>query len=107
MRHLIEKIIELLPAAGLAAFGGFTRTMAGKERGERYRLSIAIPEIVIAVFSGLLIHWLSIEAGLSENIRTASIALGGYSARSVIAVLNTALLNVIHKKNGDNKNENS
>ena len=102
MRHILEKLLELLPAAGLAAFGGFTRTLAGKTRGERYRLSIAIPEIVIAVFSGLLIHWLTSEANVSENIRTASIALGGYSARSVIAVLNVAF---IKKWKGNNDEE--
>lgn len=79
MRHIFDKLLELLPVIGLAAFGGMTRTLAGKSRGEPYRLRIAIPEIVIAVFSGLLIHWLTLETGMSDNIRTAAIALAGYS----------------------------
>ncbi len=89
MKYAIEKMLELLPVAALAAFGGVTRTLAGKARGEPYRLRIAVPEIVIAVFSGLLIHWLTLGTGIGENIRTAAIALAGYSARSVIAVVNT------------------
>lgn len=92
MRHVLEKLLELLPVVGLAAFGGFTRTLAGKAKGEPYRISIAIPEIVIAVFSGLLIHWLTSETEISENIRTAAIALAGYSARSVIAVINALFI---------------
>ena len=88
MKPLFEKLLELLPVIGLAAFGGFTRTLAGKARGVPYRWSIAIPEIVIAIFSGLLIHWLTVDSEVGENIRTATIALAGYSARSVIAVVN-------------------
>ena len=101
MRHIFDKLLELLPVIGLAAFGGMTRTLAGKSRGEPYRLRIAIPEIVIAVFSGLLIHWLTLETGMSDNIRTAAIALAGYSARSVIAVLNAVFLNLIKKNTKD------
>ncbi len=92
MKHFLETLLELLPVAALAAFGGVTRTLAGKARGEPYKLNIAIPEIVIAIFSGLLIHWLTLETGMGDNIRTAAIALAGYSARSVIAVVNVFLI---------------
>jgi hypothetical protein len=97
MRHILDKLLELLPVIGLAAFGGLTRTLAGKARGEPYLLRVAIPEILIAVFSGLLIHWLTLETGMSDNLRTAAIALAGYSARSVIAILNAIFLNLIKK----------
>ena len=97
MRHIFDKLLELLPVGGLAAFGGLTRTLAGKARGEPYLLRVAIPEILIAVFSGLLIHWLTLETGMSDNLRTAAIALAGYSARSVIAILNAVFLNLIKK----------
>ncbi|WP_277202059.1 phage holin family protein [Victivallis vadensis] len=97
MRHLFDKLLELLPVIGLAAFGGLTRTVAGKERNERYRLRIAVPEILIAIFSGLLIHWLTLDTGMSDNFRTAAIALAGYSARSVIAILNAVFLNMMKK----------
>lgn len=50
MKHLFGKRLELLPVIGLAAFGGFTRMPAGENRGEPYRISLAIPEIVIAFF---------------------------------------------------------
>lgn len=97
MKLIILKLIELLPVILLAAFGGLTRTVAGKARGESYSLRIAIPEIILAVFSGLLIHWLTLDTGWSENLRTAAIALSGYSARSVIAVINSLFLNLIKK----------
>ncbi len=97
MKSLSLKLLELLPVVGLAAFGGVTRTVAGKARGEAYSFRIAIPEIIIAVFSGLLIHWLTLDAAMSDNLRTAAIALAGYSARSVIAIINSLFLNLIKK----------
>ena len=97
MKHLYLKLLELLPVIGLAAFGGVTRTVAGKARGEAYSFRIAIPEIILAVFSGLLIHWLTLDTGMSDNLRTAGIALAGYSARSVIAILNAVFVNIIKK----------
>ncbi|MPM49874.1 hypothetical protein SDC9_96608 [bioreactor metagenome] len=98
MKHIYLKLLELLPVIGLAAFGGLTRTMAGKSRGEAYSFKIAIPEIVIAVFSGLLIHWLTLDTSMSETLRTAAIALSGYSARSVLALLNVAFLHITKKE---------
>jgi len=98
VKSVYLKLLELLPVIGLAAFGGVTRTVAGKKRGEAYSLRIAIPEIVIAVFSGLLIHWLTLDTGWSENLRTAAIALSGYSARSVLALLNAAFLHITKKE---------
>ena len=83
--------------AALAAFGGITRTVYGKHRGDKYSWSIAIPEIVIAIFSGLLIHWLTMEMGLSENLRSAAVALAGYSARSVVAICNTIFVTFVKK----------
>lgn len=97
MKALSLKLLELLPVIGLAAFGGVTRTVAGKARGEAYSLRIAIPEVVIAVFSGLLTHWLTVDAAMNENLRTAAIALAGYSARSVLAIVNSLFLNLIKK----------
>jgi len=97
VKFLSLKLLELLPVIGLAAFGGVTRTVAGKARGEAYSLRIAIPEIIIAVFSGLLIHWLTLDIGWSDNLRTATIALSGYSARSVLAIINSLFLNLIKK----------
>lgn len=98
MKHLYLKLLELLPVIGLAAFGGVTRTVAGKARGEAYSFRIAIPEIFIAVFSGLLMHWLTVDSSMSDNLRSASIALSGYSARSVLALLNAAFLHITKKE---------
>ncbi len=92
MKLLCDKLIDLLPVIALAAFGGITRTLAGKARHEPYRLSIAIPEIVLAIFAGLLIHWLIGETAVPDNCRTAAIALAGYSSRSVIAIINAIFL---------------
>ena len=97
MKNIWLKIVELLPVAALAAFGGITRTVYGKHRGDKYSWSIAIPEIVIAIFSGLLIHWLTMEMGLSENLRSAAVALAGYSARSVVAICNTIFVTFVKK----------
>lgn len=88
LKEACDHIIELLPAALLAAFGGLTRAVAGKPKDAKFDWKIALPEIIVAVFSGLLIHWLTIEMGVSENLRTAAVALAGYCARSVTAILN-------------------
>jgi hypothetical protein len=97
MRTILVRIAELLPIVGLAAFGGLTRTLYGKAKGEPYDWSIAIPEIIIAIFSGLLIHWVTLELGLSENLRTAAIALAGYCARSVMAILNAVFITFVKR----------
>lgn len=102
MKENLLKLLDLLPIIGLAAFGGFTRTLYGKARGEPYSWKIAIPEIIIASFSGLLIHWVTLEMGLSENMRTVAIALAGYCARSVLAILNAVFITFV-KRNIDVK----
>lgn len=94
--HLL-KVVELLPVIGLAAFGGLTRTFYGKDKNEPYNWKIALPELIIAVFSGLLIHWITLEMGLSENLRTAAVALAGYSARSVMLILNAVFVTFIKR----------
>ena len=97
MKANLLRILDLLPIIGLAAFGGFTRTLYGKARGEPYSWKIAIPEIIIAGFSGLIIHWATLEMGLSENLRTISIALAGYCARSVLAILNAVFVTFVKR----------
>lgn len=97
MKNILLRIAELLPVIGLAAFGGVTRTLFGKAKGDKYSWSIAIPEIIIAIFSGLLIHWLTAEMGLSENLRSAAVALAGYSARSVVAICNAIFVNFVKR----------
>lgn len=97
MKNTLIRIAELLPVVALAAFGGITRTIYGKAKGDHYSWSIAIPEIIIAIFSGLLIHWVTLEMGLSENLRSAAVALAGYSARSVVAICNTIFVTFVKK----------
>lgn len=98
MKDTFSKIAELIPVAGLAAFGGFTRALFSKGKNGPCFLRLVITEMVIAVFLGLLIHWLTQKAGISENLRTAAIALAGYSARSVMAVMNMAF-NIVARRN--------
>lgn len=86
------KLIEIATVVTLAAFGGFANTLVGKPRNEPYSWKIALPEIVIAVFSGFLVHYLLMELGATPNIRTVAIALAGYSARGVLAVLHKTVL---------------
>jgi len=97
MKAFFLRLVEILPVIALAAFGGVTRTIYGKARGDKYSWSIAIPEIIIAIFSGLLIHWLTLEMGLSENLRSMAIALAGYSARSVVAICNSIFVTFVKK----------
>ena len=97
MTKIAELLLELLPIIALGAFGGLTRTLAGKRRGEPYKWSIAIPEIIIAVFSGLLVHWVLSDFAISPNLKTAAIALAGYSARGVINLFNSLFLDRLNK----------
>lgn len=83
---------ELLLVVGLAGFGGFVRTLVGKQRGDPYNLKIGITEVLIAIFAGLLMHWICREYVESDNLRTAAIALAGYSARGIMAILDAAVL---------------
>lgn len=89
MKMLIK---ELFGVVVLAGFGGFIRTLTGKRRDEKYNLRIGITEILIAIFAGLLVHWLCREYLGSDNLRTAAIALAGYSARGIMSILDTAII---------------
>ena len=100
MKKAIYHCVDLLPILAVAMFGGVTRTIAGKARGEPYSLRIAIPEIIIAIFAGLLVHWITAEMHLAEGYRTAAIALAGYSSRSVLAIINTVFIDLIKLKIG-------
>lgn len=100
MKQFIHNMIELLPVLAVAMFGGVTRTIAGKARGEPYSLKIAIPEIVIAIFAGLLVHWITSEIQISEGYRTAAIALAGYSSRSILAICNAVFIDLVKRHLG-------
>ena len=87
-----QMIRELGMVILLGGFGGFIRTLVGKKRGEPYNLRIGMAEILIAVFAGLLVHWLCREYVQYDNLRTAAIALAGYSARGIMAILDAAVI---------------
>lgn len=89
MKMLVK---DLFGVVILAGFGGFVRTLTGKNHGEPYNLKIGITEILIAIFAGMLVHWLCREYVVSDNLRTAAIALAGYSARGIMAILDTAII---------------
>ena len=98
LKHVIDNCIDCLPAILLGAFGGITRIITRKPKGEKFDWKIALPEVVIAIFSGLLVHYLTLEWGFSENLRTVTVALAGYSARSVTAVLNNIFIQFIRRE---------
>lgn len=83
---------DLFTVIALAGFGGFIRTLVGKQHGEPYNIKLGITEILIAIFAGLLVHWICQEYVISDNLRTAAIALAGYSARGIMAILDTAII---------------
>lgn len=89
MKTLLKDICTVIALAG---FGGFIRTLVGKQHGEPYNIKIGVTEILIAIFAGLLVHWLCQEYVISDNLRTAAIALAGYSARGIMAILETAVI---------------
>ncbi len=98
-----DHLIEIISVLTVAALGGITRTLAGKARNEPYSLRIAIPEIGIAIFAGLLVHWLTSEMQIGEGYRTAAVALAGYSSRSVLAILNSVFIDWVKNKFGGNQ----
>ena len=87
---------DLFGVVLLAGFGGFVRTLTGKKHGEPYNLKIGVTEVLIAIFAGLLMHWICREYVVSDNLRTAAIALAGYSARGIMSILDSALIQRCH-----------
>lgn len=83
---------EVLAVVLLGGFGGFIRTLAGKRREDPYCWRIGVSEVMIAIFAGLLVHWFASEYLQSDNMRTAAVALAGYSARGIMALLDAAFL---------------
>lgn len=92
---LIETFRELIPVILLAAFGGFTRTIAYRDGEQKFSWKRTLAEIVVAIFCGLLIHWILKSFELSEHIRTAAIALAGYSSRCVLSIIHAEFLQKI------------
>lgn len=92
---LIDTIRELAPVILLAAFGGFTRTIANRDGEQKFTWKRTLAEIVVAIFCGLLIHWILKSFELSENVRTAAIALAGYSSRCVLSIIHAEFLQKI------------
>lgn len=88
-------IKELLLVGLLAAFGGFINTLACKPKEEPYNWKRAFPEVAIAIFAGLLVHWLLKNFDISDNYRIVGVALAGYSARGVLNVFNRLFLDHI------------
>ena len=104
MKHLFDGLRDLLPVLLLGAFGGIARTIASKKRSEPLSWWLLAQEIVLAVFAGIVIHLLLSETTLWESVKTASVALAGYSSRSVLALLHTAFIKhtkEITKGNGE------
>lgn len=84
-----EKLIELMTSGVFAALGGFVNSIANRKKGEPFKVCETAGEILIAIFAGLLVHYVVLELNYSEGIRTISVALAGYSARGVLAILNS------------------
>lgn len=92
-----QMLKELATVVLLGGFGGFIRTLVGKKRNEPYNFRIGFTEILIAIFAGLLMHWLCSEYVHSDNLRTAAIALAGYSSRGIMALLDAAVISKCKK----------
>lgn len=94
---ILEKLFDLLPVILLGGFGGFIRTVAGKIRGEPYRWSLAVPEILIAIFAGLVVYWLLVEYKVGgDNLRAAMTSLAGYCARPLLAICRLGVPKVLN-----------
>ena len=91
------KLLDLLPIAVLALSGGIARISERLLRGEKYNLKMVALELILAGFSGFLIHWLTADTVLPENYRTVAVALAGYSSRSVISLINAAFVRKIQE----------
>lgn len=92
MKQLLNDCRELLAPILLSGFGGVARVLDGYRRGEPCGFCRAIAELVLAVFAGLLMHWITKDASLSDGVRTAAISLAGYSSRPIIDIINNALI---------------
>ncbi|HBJ94943.1 MAG: phage holin family protein [Victivallales bacterium] len=104
MKTLLERIADLLPVLTLGALGGISRAIMSRKKDEPITLWGVLQEIIVAIFAGIVVHLLLSETGLWESVRTASVALAGYSSRSVLALLQTCFLaNVKNITKGDDK----
>ena len=97
MKTIFTHTVDILSVVGLAAFGGLTRVFYGASEGKPYPWKRIFPEIIIASFSGLIIHWAALELGMSDNMRTIAIALAGYCARSVLIIFNAVFVTFIKR----------
>ncbi len=103
MREYLERMLELIPVVGLAVFGGLTRTIYGKAKDEPWSFKRALPEMIIAGFAGLIIHWVTKDMGMSDSLRAVFISMGGYSSRSILAVFHRVFIAFIRRNWGPDK----
>ncbi len=98
MKTCIDKVLELLAPALLAAFGGYVRslTRSGKEP---FKLRLALAEMAVAIFAGILVHFVLSEFAIADGLKSASVALAGYNAREVLTILKSTFLKKIKEIN--------
>ena len=85
-------LYELSLVGFFAAFGGFTRTIVGKKRNEKYSYNVALGEVIIAIFAGYLLHFIMSPHNICSGYKIAAIGLAGFSARELLNILRMGFL---------------
>lgn len=98
MKEFERKLIEFCFPILLAIFGGFTRTLVGKQRKEPYNWRIGLSEMTIAAFAGIVIHLIMSELNIAECYKSAAVAIAGYSAREILNLLRGFLIKKLKKE---------
>jgi len=71
----------------IAIFGGLVRIAREKENNKHYTLSMMFSGILTAAFAGVLVYWLTSDFEMSENARSATVAISGYASRDIVSIL--------------------
>lgn len=94
MRTCIDKAFELFAPVLLAAFGGYVRSLTRSSK-EPFKLRLALAEMTVAIFAGIIVHFVLSEFTIADGLKSASVALAGYSAREVLTILKATFLKKI------------
>lgn len=78
---------DLLLPVIIAIFGGLVRIFNDKRGLKHYTIGLLCSGILTAAFTGILVYWLTADLDLSDNVRSATVAISGYTSRDLIGII--------------------
>ena len=96
LNSLLEKMANITPVVSLAMFGGLVKLLSTRDKAPSF--FIFFVEIAIASFAGVVVHFILSDFEISDNLKSAMIAISGYTARDFLVLVSSFFLKKVNDK---------